>query len=35
MGLTMIKLKVSHQDIHDKGKMNPPNLVIMKIIIQI
>jgi hypothetical protein len=33
MGLEMIKLQASRQDIQDKGKMNPPNLVVMKIII--
>jgi hypothetical protein len=33
MGLAMIKLKASHQNIQDKGKMNPLNLVVMKIII--
>jgi hypothetical protein len=35
MGLAMIKLKTSRQDIQNKGKMNPPNSVIMKIIILI
>jgi hypothetical protein len=35
MGLEMIKLKASHQNIQNKGKMNPLNLMIMKIIILI
>jgi hypothetical protein len=33
MGLEMIKLRASHQDIQDKRRMNPPNLVVMMIII--
>jgi hypothetical protein len=31
----MIKRKVSYQDIQDKGRMNPPNLIVMKITILI
>jgi hypothetical protein len=33
MGLTMIKLKASHQDIQDKQRMNPPNSLVMNITI--
>jgi hypothetical protein len=35
MGLAMIKLKVSYQNIQDKGKMNLPNSVVTNIIILI
>jgi hypothetical protein len=33
MGLTMINLKASHQDIQDKQRMNPPNSLVMNITI--
>jgi hypothetical protein len=33
MGLIMIKFKASHQNIQYKGKMNPPNSLVMKITI--
>jgi len=33
MGLTMIKLKVSHQNIQNKGGMNSSNSLVMKIIV--
>jgi hypothetical protein len=35
MGLTMIKLKVSHQNIQNKGGMNSSNSLVMKIIVWI
>jgi hypothetical protein len=31
----MIKLKASHQDMQDKRKMNPPNSLVMNIIVLI
>jgi hypothetical protein len=33
MGLAMIKFKASHQNIQYKGKMNPPNSLVMKMIV--
>jgi hypothetical protein len=33
MGLTVIKFKASHQDIQDKGRMNPQNSLVIKIIV--